>query len=76
MKKFLKGVEEKKKKRKIFLEKKLQELKEKKIEDLSKGDQIKAALYARPNNVNGKYRAALIGLDDLSRIKDSSPLQH
>lgn len=43
----------------------------KKIEDLNKGDQIKADLYSRPNAMTGKYAAAQIGLDDLSRIKDS-----
>ena len=43
----------------------------KKFEDLSKGDQIKADLYSRPNAMNGKYRAAQIGLDDLTGIKDS-----
>ena len=43
----------------------------KKFEDLSKGDQIKADLYSRPNAMNGKYRVAQIGLDDLSGIKDS-----
>jgi hypothetical protein len=45
----------------------------KKIEELSKGDLIKADLYSRPNAMNGKYRAAQIGLDDndLAGIKDS-----
>ena len=42
----------------------------KKFEDLNKGDQIKADLYSRPNAMNGKYRAAKIGLDDLASIKD------
>ncbi|MDP3899652.1 MAG: hypothetical protein Q8Q23_01075 [bacterium] len=41
----------------------------KKFEDLNKGDQIKADLYSRPNAMNGKYRAAQIGLDDLAGIK-------
>lgn len=43
------------------------------FEDLSKGDQIKAGLYSRSNTINGKYRAAQIGLDedDWSGIKDS-----
>jgi|GEM_PF-817998 len=43
----------------------------KEIEDLNKGEQIMADLYSRPNAMNGKYRAAQIGLDDLSGIKDS-----
>ena len=43
----------------------------KKIEDLNKGELIKADLYSRPNATNGKYRASQIGLDDLSHIKDS-----
>lgn len=45
----------------------------KKFEELSKGDQSKAGLYSRPNTINGKYRAAQIGLDedDWSGIKDS-----
>lgn len=43
----------------------------KKIEDLSTGELIKADLYSRPNAMNGKYRAAQIGLDDLAEIKDS-----
>ena len=44
-----------------------------KFEDLSKGDKIKADLYSRPNAMNGKYRAAQIGLDDndLAGIKSS-----
>lgn len=43
----------------------------KKFEDLNKGEQIKEDLYSRPNAMNGKYRAAQIGLDDLAEIKDS-----
>jgi len=43
----------------------------KKIEDLNKGELIKADLYSRPNFMNGKYRAGQIGLNDLSHIKDS-----
>lgn len=43
----------------------------KKLEDLNKGELIKADLYSRPNAMNGKYRAGQIGLDDLSHIKDS-----
>ncbi|MEK7463419.1 MAG: hypothetical protein AAB621_03615 [Patescibacteria group bacterium] len=43
----------------------------KKFEDLNKGEQIKADLYSRANAMNGKYRAAQIGLDDLAGIKDS-----
>ena len=41
------------------------------IQDLNKGELIKADLYSRPNAMNGKYRAGQIGLDDLSHIKDS-----
>lgn len=43
----------------------------KKVEDLNKGELIKADLYSRPNAINGRYRAAQIGLDDLAGIKDS-----
>jgi hypothetical protein len=42
----------------------------KKLEDLSKGQFIKADLYSRPNAMNGKYAAAGLGLDNLSNIKD------
>lgn len=38
------------------------------IEDLNKGEQIKADLYSRPNAINGKYQIA--GLDDLIRIEE------
>ena len=43
------------------------------MENLNKGKLIKADLYSRPNAMNGKYRAARIGLDDndLEEIKDS-----
>lgn len=37
---------------------------------MDKGKQIKADLYSRPNAMNGKYRVAQIGLDDLTGIKD------
>lgn len=37
---------------------------------MEKGRKIKADLYSRPNAVNGKYRAAQIGLDDLTGVKD------
>lgn len=43
----------------------------KNIQDLNKGELIKADLYSRPNAMNGKYRAGQIGLDDLSHIQDS-----
>lgn len=43
----------------------------KKFEDLNKGEKIMADLYSRPNAITGKYRAAQIGLDDLSGIKDN-----
>ena len=43
----------------------------KKIEDLNKGELIKAELYSRPNAIDGRYRACQIGLDNLSHIKDS-----
>lgn len=43
----------------------------KKFEDLNKGDQIKADLYSRPNAMNGKYRIAQIGLDDLAGIRST-----
>ncbi|MFA5157922.1 MAG: hypothetical protein WC451_01905 [Patescibacteria group bacterium] len=46
-------------------------MKMKKLENLTKGELIKADLYSRPNAMNGKYRAGQIGLDDLSHIKDS-----
>ena len=42
----------------------------KKLEDLSKGELIKADLYSRPNAMNGKYAAAGLGLDNLANIKD------
>lgn len=41
------------------------------IKDFSKGDQIKADLYSRPNNIEGKYKAGQIfGLDNFEEIKD------
>ncbi|OJI08861.1 hypothetical protein COT69_01825 [candidate division WWE3 bacterium CG09_land_8_20_14_0_10_39_24] len=43
-----------------------------KFEDLSKGDQIKADLYSRPNAINGKYKAGNLGLDNLAGIKDKN----
>lgn len=43
----------------------------KKNEDLNKGKNIKVDLYSRPNAMLGKYRAAHLGLDDLSGIKNS-----
>ncbi len=43
----------------------------KKIEDLNKGELIKADLYSRPNAMNGKYRAGQLELDNLAEIKDS-----
>jgi len=46
-------------------------MKMKKIEDLSKGELIKADLYSRPNAMNGRYKIAQIGLDDLVKIKDT-----
>jgi hypothetical protein len=47
-------------------------MKMKNIEDLNKGELIKADLYSRPNYMNGKYRAGqLFGLDNLVKIKDS-----
>lgn len=44
-------------------------MKTKKIEDLNKGELIKADIYSRPNAI--KYRAGQLGLDNLERIKDS-----
>jgi len=44
----------------------------KKVEDLNKGELIKADLYSRPNAMNGKYRASQLGLDDLAGIKDGN----
>lgn len=42
----------------------------KKFEDLSKGDQILADLYSRPNYMSGRYRACqILGLSNLSEIK-------
>lgn len=43
----------------------------KKIEDLNKGEFIKADLYSRPNAMNGKYRVGQLGLENLAAIKDS-----
>ncbi len=43
----------------------------KKLEDLNKGELIMADLYSRPNAMIGKYRAAQLGLENLSEIKDS-----
>lgn len=44
----------------------------KNIEDLNKGELIKADLYSRPNAMNGKYRVGKIyGLDNLEDIKVS-----
>ena len=43
----------------------------KKLEDLSKGELIKADLYSRPNAMNGKYRVGKLGLDDLVKIKST-----
>ncbi|MFH1533400.1 MAG: hypothetical protein ABID64_00535 [Nitrospirota bacterium] len=43
----------------------------KNIEDLNKGELIKADLYSRKNALNGKYKAAHLGLDNLSEIKNS-----
>jgi hypothetical protein len=44
----------------------------KKFEDLSKGDQILADLYSRPNYISGRYRAGQIfGLSNLSEVKSS-----
>src|SRR3989338_8868551 len=42
-----------------------------KLENLSKGQLIKADIYSRPNAIIGKYRAGQIGLDNLESIKDS-----
>jgi hypothetical protein len=43
----------------------------KNIEDLNKGELIKADLYSRENAMNGKYRNGKLGFDDLAGIKDS-----
>lgn len=43
----------------------------KKTEDLNKGDLIKADIYSRKNAMNGKYRTAELGLDDLAGIKNT-----
>jgi len=43
-------------------------------EDLSSGGKILADLYSRSNTLNGKYREAQIGLDNLSVIKDNDIL--
>jgi hypothetical protein len=43
-----------------------------KIENLSKGDLIKADLYSRPNYINGNYRVGqLFGLDNWEEVKDN-----
>ena len=47
------------------------DFKMKNIEDLNKGDFIKAELYSSPNYLNGKYRAGQLGLDDLAGIKNT-----
>jgi hypothetical protein len=41
------------------------------LEDLNKGELIKADLYSRPNAMNGKYRAGQLELENLAEIKDS-----
>ena len=46
-------------------------MKMKKLEDLNKGELIKADLYSRPNAMNGKYRAGQLELESLAEIKDS-----
>jgi hypothetical protein len=46
-------------------------MKMKKLEDLNKGELIKADLYSRPNAMNGKYRAGQLELENLAEIKDS-----
>ncbi len=38
--------------------------------ELNPGELIKADLYSRPNAMNGKYRAAQLGLENLVKIKD------
>lgn len=43
-------------------------MKTKTCENLSDGELIMADLYSRPNAINGKYRVAKIGLNDLSVI--------
>jgi len=43
-----------------------------KFEDLSKGAKIKADLYSRPNEIEGRYKAAkIIGLENFGEIKES-----
>ncbi len=45
----------------------------KKVENLKeKGALIKADIYSRDNAINGKYRAAKLGLENLTDIKDSN----
>ena len=46
-------------------------MKTKNIEHLNEGNRIKAGLYDRSNAVNGKYRTAQLGLDDLAGIKST-----
>lgn len=42
-----------------------------KFEDLSKGAKIKADLYSRPNEIEGRYKAAkIIGLENFEEIKE------
>ena len=44
----------------------------KKFKDLSKGEQIKAILYSKPNYLNGKYKSChIFGLDNLREIKNN-----
>lgn len=46
---------------------------ETKLEDLNKGQLIKADIYSRPNAIMGKYRIGQLGLEeDLVKIKDSN----
>ncbi len=49
----------------------MKEIQDFKLEDLGKGGRILADLYSRDNTLNGKYKEAEIGLDDLSRIKEN-----
>ena len=39
------------------------------IEDLNKGELIKADLYSRPNAINGKYKYCQLGEEDLDKVK-------
>jgi hypothetical protein len=46
-------------------------MKTKRIEDLSRGEFIKADLYSRSNAMNGKYKTGQLGLEEFAKIRNS-----